>query len=187
MWSQDPSRPEYQRYLIIDLASSPSPRYLSRSPSSVDMIGALWARENPILHSLWIAFSTSSSMEYYLVLPSRTRWTFSTLGLWGFLTVRLMRYHIRLLSSRLTMRQSRRCTFLSPLACFGALLFELGSIWDCLLAPPWTICRGSVCWSVRRSRLHCQRSWLFPPSIGSLSTFLAFPSFNRIIWRLAGL
>ena len=125
---------------IIDRASSSSPRYLSQSPSSVDMIGSLWARDNLILHSLWITFSTSSRMEYSLVSPPITCWTFSTLGLWGSLTVRLMRCHICLLSSRLivclmsltrfycflvcaSMRQSRRCTFLRPLPCFRSSAF----------------------------------------------------------------
>ncbi len=51
---------------------------------------------------------------------------------------------------------------------FGALLFESDSIGVRLLAPPWSVCQVSVCWSAWRSGLHCPCSWLFPPSIESV-------------------
>ncbi len=65
------------------------------------MIGALWARENLISHSRWMAFSTSSCTSYSWVLPFMTHCTLRTLWLCGSLTILFITYHILLLSSRL--------------------------------------------------------------------------------------
>ncbi len=104
-------------------------------------------------------------------------------------TVRLMRYHILLLSSRLivclmtltwpccffvcaSIRQSRRCTFLSPLACCRSSAFR---VWQ-YLRPSFSssmVNLSGVCMLVHTAKRI------------TLLTFLAFPSFNRISWRKA--
>ncbi len=86
--------------VIIALARSCLERYCRHSPRRVDMTGALCARENLILHSCWMTFSTSSCILYSCTSLLMTCWTFRMLRLCGSFTVHLIRYHILLLSSQ---------------------------------------------------------------------------------------
>ncbi len=103
------------------------------------MIGVLCASEKWTSHSCCIACSTSSWMTYSLTSPFATHCTLKMLGLRGSFTVHLIRYHIRLLSSRLHF-----CFIAATCLC-------------CFL--DWASIRQSRRWTFRRSPVSV--SWLF--------------------------
>ncbi len=144
--------------LMINWASALSKRYLNWSPRRVFMIGALCARENLTLHSLWMVFSISSWSSYSFTSLSTVLCTLRTLLLCVFFTVHYIRHHILLLSSLLhfcLIAATLICVVSSPLCVQGSprdvlfwgplpvlvdLFFVFLQIKAHLVAPPlWVI------------------------------------------------